>query len=130
MIRKRVPDDALARSLIQASFQEMSYIETLEPTLQGAATIIRGIYENFRRLGEALLARQGFEGDHEDAINALISLHLKTQRPLQVLDILRRLRHDINYRGYQPSQADLEDVLSIKNFFWKVILEEVKKRLG
>ncbi|HII88776.1 MAG: hypothetical protein QT07_C0005G0005 [archaeon GW2011_AR16] len=128
-MRKRVPDKAQARSLILASEQEMIYLDTLTPTVEGASTIIRGIYENFRRLGEALLLLQGWEGDHEDSIQALTALQVKTNRPIYVLDNLRRLRHDINYMGYQPSADDLADVLSIKKECWKPVLEEVKKRV-
>jgi predicted amino acid dehydrogenase len=126
-MRKRVPDNALARSLLQASTNEMKFIETLTPSEEAASTIIRGIYENFRRLGEATLALQGYEGDHEEAINALIQLPVKTERPIQTLDNLRRLRHDINYRGYQPSLADLDDVISIKNCCWKKILHYIQE---
>ena len=73
-MRKRVSDISLARSLVTASLREMQFLETVEPKIEAAATLIRGIYENFRRLGEALLAFQGFEGDHEDAIAALTQL--------------------------------------------------------
>lgn len=129
MIRTRSPDIAKARSLIQASENEMKYIDTLEPRLEASSTIIRGIYENFRRLGEAILLSQGKEGDHEETIKALTALPAKTGRPIQVLDNLRRLRHDINYQGYQPSQADLNDVLSIKRECWKPVLDEVKRHI-
>lgn len=130
MNRKRVPDKAKARSLIDASEQEMGYLDTLVPTVQAASTIIRGIYENFRRLGEALLTLQGLEGDHQQCIQALTNLPAKTNRPIYVLDNLRRLRHDINYIGYQPSEDDLTDVLSIKKECWESVLEEVKKKYG
>jgi len=129
-MRPRVPDKAKAKSLVQASESEMAYIETLNPKPEAASTIIRGIYENFRRLGEAVLIMQGFEGDHEETINALTLLPAKTTRPIQALDNLRRLRHDINYQGYQPSQADLDDVLSIKKACWKPVLDEVKRHIN
>ena len=129
MMRKRTPDRSQARSLVEASEEEMTYVNTLSPTLQGASTIIRGIYENFRRLGEALLLIDGREGDHEECVAVLVALRVTTTRSLPVLDNLRRLRHDINYRGYRPSLADLDDVLSIRDACWKPILEEVKKRI-
>ena len=130
-MRKRMPDVPKARSLIEASEKEMKYLETLEPVKEAGSTIIRGIYENFRRLGEALLFTQGFDAtNHEEAINALIELNTKTGRPIQVLDNLRRLRHDINYNGYIPSENDIKDVLSIKESCWKPILSEIKKKLA
>jgi hypothetical protein len=57
----------------------------------------------------------------------LTELPAATQRPIQALDNLRRLRHDINYQGYQPTPADLDDVISIKKACWKPVLEEVKR---
>ena len=127
-MRKRSPDLAKARSLVTASESEMAFLNTLDPTPEAASTLIRGIYENFRRLGSALLLLDGLEGDHEQEIQALIQLNPSTARPVQVLHNLRRLRHDINYRGYQPSENDLRDVLSIKESCWGPILNEVKKR--
>jgi len=129
MMRKRVPDSAKVKSLILASEAEMAYIDTLEPSQEAASTIIRGIYENFRRLGEALLLNKGLEGDHEESMKILTSLPVNTSRPIQVLDNLRRLRHDINYQGYLPSQADLNDVLSIKQACWNPILNEIRRQI-
>ena len=127
-MRARSPDRAKARSLVQASEMEMRYLDGLQPTIPAASTIVRGIYENFRRLGEALLVAEGKGYSHEECIAVLISLQVKAERPIQVLDTLRRLRADINYEGYSPSEADLQDVLSIKKTFWERILNEVKKR--
>lgn len=129
MMRTRVPDTAKIRSLIEASEKEIDFLGTLVLKQEAGSTIIRGIYENFRRLGEALLLHDGFEGDHEETINALIQLPAKTTRPIQVLDNLRRLRHDINYKGYQPSMADLEDIVSIKDNCWKPVLKAVKEKI-
>ena len=128
-MRKRVPDPAHSRSLMQASEAEMNFIEKIKPTTEAASTIIRGIYECFRRLGAALLLIQGLEGDHEQSIAELTKLIVPTKRPLLVLENLRKLCHDINYRGYIPSQADLEDVLSIQKACWAPILKEVKKTI-
>jgi hypothetical protein len=128
LTRPRIPDIAQARSLVEAAEQEMLYLDTLKPTLDGAQTIIRGIYENFRRLGKALLSLQGISGSHEDSITALTSLRdVKTSRPIQAIDNLRTLRNNINYLGYHPSQADLDDVISIKKACWVPVLSEVKK---
>lgn len=121
-----IPDPAHAKSLISAAEDEMKYIETLQPSLNSASTIIRGVYENFRRLGAALLLIQGKKGNHEESIDALTKLKVTTSRPLQALINLMRLRHNINYKGYQPTEADLTDVLSIKNSCWKPVLEEAQ----
>lgn len=128
-MRKRVPDPTLARSLIEASEKEMQFLETLPATIDAAMTIVSRMYECFHRLGEAVLVLDGKEGDHEQCIVALMSLNVQTTRPLQVLDNLRQMRHNIIYRGFQPSSADVEDVLSIKAACWQPVLEVVKKRI-
>jgi hypothetical protein len=129
-MHQRTPDPAHARSLVEAAEKEMGYVEKLNPTPDAASTIIRGIYENFRRLGAALLLLQGKQGDHEESIDELTKLTINTSRPLRALDNLRRLRHEINYKGYQPTEADLADVLSIKNACWTPVLQEVKRAVS
>ncbi|MBI4450600.1 hypothetical protein HY642_01375 [Candidatus Woesearchaeota archaeon] len=131
-MRQRRPDVAKARSLVRAAEMEMDYLATVTPSEASASTLVRGVYENFRRLGDALLAIKGLESaDHIQAIAQLTALvNVKTARPLPVLDNLRKLRHDINYHGYIPSMADLEDVLSIRDSCWAPILKEVKKQVG
>jgi len=133
-VRTRTPDAPKARSLVKSAELEMDFLDTLEPTTKSAQTIIGRIHENFRKLGEALLIAQGKQVEsehsgHQLCVDALINLKITTSRPLQVLDNLRKIRNDINYNGYMPSMADLEDVISIKNSCWKPILEEIKKNI-
>ncbi|HLC84977.1 MAG TPA: hypothetical protein VJH22_04245 [Candidatus Nanoarchaeia archaeon] len=131
-MRVRAPDPSHARSLVEASKQEMAFLETLPKKIDAGSTLIRGIYENFRRLGMALLLLDGITTqNHETAIKRLIDLpKMNTTRPLRTLDQLRKLRHDINYQGYQPTQADLNEAVSIKNACWKPLYEEVSKRVS
>ena len=134
MIRTRVPDKEQAKSMIKAAMTEISYLKTLPPRPEAATTIIRAVYENFRMLGDALLRSQGSESTgndaHKEMIDALLQLPVKTKRPLQVLDNLRTLRHNINYKGYQPTKDDLDDVLSMLDSCWEPLLAEVKRQVG
>jgi len=61
MIRKRVPDKAKARSMLQAAEIEIKFIKTIKPTKESSSTIVRNIYEAFRMLGDALLSVRGKE---------------------------------------------------------------------
>lgn len=132
-MRTRTPDAPKARSLVRSAELEMEFLDTLELSSKSASTIIKGIHENFRKLGEAVLISKGQEpeehNNHQMCLQALMNLKVKTTRPLQVLDNLRKIRNDINYNGYIPSMADLDDVISIKKACWKPILEEVKKNI-
>ena len=106
MIRQRVPDKAKARSIVQAAEIEINFIQTLKPSNQSGITIVSRIYENFRMLGDALLLIRGKEvigqDHHTEMINELFTLKVNTKRPIMVLNSLKSLINNINYRGYIP----------------------------
>ena len=125
----KAPDLPKARSLVLASEKEMHYLLSLKKSAEGASTIVSRIYECFHQLGQALLVMDGKVGNHEDRIRALISLQIVASRPLQALDWLRTVRHNINYNGYQASLADLTEAVSLAEAFWSAVLEEVKRKI-
>ena len=57
--------------------QEIKFIKTIQPTTDSAITIVRGVYEAFRMLGDALLAIRGKEAigtdHHTEMINEVTS---------------------------------------------------------
>ena len=134
MIRKRTPDKTKAKSMIEAAVIEMKFIRTLKVSRDSGATIIRGIYENFRMLGDALLFIRGKEAmgpdHHNEMINELFMLNVKTKRPIRILNNLKSLRNNINYRGYIPAIEEVKDSLSIAEDCFEPILREVKSELG
>jgi len=133
MIRKRAPDKTKARSMIEAAVLEMKFIKTLKVSRESGATIIRGIYENFRMLGDALLLIRGKEATgldhHTQMINELFTLSVKTKRPISTLNNLKTLRNSINYKGYIPALEEVKDALSIAEECFEPILNEVNKEL-
>lgn len=134
MIRRRVPDKLKARSMIEAAVLEIKFLRTLRVSRESGATIVRGVYENFRMLGDALLFIHGKEAigpdHHGEMINELFTLSLNTKRPINTLNNLKSLRNNINYRGYIPSVEEVKDSLSIAEDCFEPILKEVKKELG
>lgn len=97
---------------------------------ESGSTIIRNIYECFRMLGDALLVAKGIEAeDHMVPIQELIKLKVQTSRPLQLIDNLRRLRHDINYRGYCPSQAEVKDAISLAQSCFQPVVRQAEERV-
>ncbi len=133
MIRLRTPDKAKAKSMVFAAELDMDFISGLPVTIKSAQSIIRGIYENFRILGDALLTAQGFKTSgidhHTQMIDALIRLDIKTARPLVLLKELKKMRHQINYNGYVPTENDAKYVVELKATFWADVLSEVKKQI-
>lgn len=81
-------------------------------------------------LGDALLISKGLESnDHIAPIKELTSLHVKTQRPIYLIDNLRRLRHNINYYGYNPNLTEVKDVISLAETIFEPVLKEVRKKI-
>lgn len=133
MISRRTPDKAKAKSMVFAAELDIGFISSLPITTKSAQSIIRGIYENFRILGDALLTAQGFKSagidHHTQMIDALIKLDIKTTRPLPLLKELKKIRHQINYNGYVPTENDVKYAIELKEAFWADILTEVKKQI-
>ena len=130
MIRKRKPDKFKAQSMLTAAEIEVNFIKTLEPSRESASTIIRGIYETFRMLGDALLLIRGKESSgldhHTEMVEELFTLKVNTTRPVRVLLNLKSLRHKINYQGYIPGVEETKEAISIRDACFKPILEEIK----
>jgi len=79
-------------------------------------------------LGEALLIIKGIEPlDHIICIKELLDLDIETSRPINLIDNLRRLRHNINYYGYRATKLEAEDTISIAKSCFTPILEKVKE---
>ncbi len=124
------PDKKNALSIITAAERELSYTLGLEVNEESAFTIIRNIYECFRMLGDAQLVAKGvISKDHIEQIRELETIPVKTERPIKLIDTLRKIRHNINYYGYIPSKAEAEDAISIVNACFYPLAEAIKKEL-
>lgn len=129
-MRYKIPDRKNALSIIEAAERDMKFTLTMEATEESGPTIIRNIYECFRMLGDALLLSRGIESkDHVAPIKELIKLRVETERPISLIDNLRRLRHNINYYGYKPKIAEAEDVISLAEKTFQPLSKAVKKEI-
>ena len=120
-----------ARSLLSAAKRDYEFTLTITPSPQSSATIIRNVYESFRMLGEAKLALSGIKSaDHSMQIQELIRLPVDTKRPLQALQEIKRIRHSINYDGYEPRVTQAEDALDIARACflscYELIIQEIQ----
>jgi len=129
-MRVKKPDHKNALSLIIESENQMKFTLTIPVTEDSAFTVLRNIYECFRMLGDALLANQGLETtDHIEPLNALLKLNIDTKRPINTIDSLRRIRHNINYYGYHPTIIEANYAIDIaKSCFWQ-LSAAIKKEL-
>ncbi len=131
MNRIKHPDKKNALSIIQAAERELLYTLQLRITEESAFNIIRNIYECFRMLGDARLASKGIVSqDHVEQIQELLLIPVSTERPLLLIDTLRKIRHNINYYGYVPSKVEAEDAISIAKACFPQLVEYIKKELS
>lgn len=120
-MRYKRPDTKNALSIIESAKKTMDYTLTLEVNEQSAITITRNIYECFRMLGDAILVKKGISSeDHLLPIKEVSQLKIDSKRPIALVENLRILRHNVNYYGYNPNLAEVNDVLSLaKECFYK-----------
>ena len=131
-IRYKRPDKKNALSIIEAAKRDMNFTLSLEINEKSGSTIVRTIYECFRMLGDAILVAKGIESeDNVMPIKELLKVRVDTSRPINLIENLRRLRHNINYYGYKPNLDEVKDVISIaKNCFeplFKFIMKGLKE---
>lgn len=129
--RIKRPDHKNALSIIIAAEREMKFTLNQSVSDESAFNIIRNIYECFRMLGDARLISKGIVSqDHVEQVRELESISVKTERPLKLIDTLRRLRHNINYYGYIPSKIEADDAISIAKACFFPLLDAIKKELN
>ena len=129
-MRYKRPDQKNALSILDAAERDMKFTLTIKMTEVSGPTIIRNVYECFRMAGDALLVAKGIESeDHGTPTKEIMLLNIPTPRPLQVLDNLRRLRHNINYYGYKPNMIEVKDTLSLAETTFEPLLKEIKKKI-
>ena len=124
----KLPDKERAKSLIQNSIKDIKYTLTLNISEESANTIVRNIYESFRMLGEAILLKKGIRPiDHINSINELLKLELKTLKSLNILENLRKLRHNINYYGYKANIYDAKESVSFAKNCFNELLKKINE---
>ena len=128
--RLKHPDRKNAQSILDAAERQMAYTLTLTPTDESAFNVIRNIYECFRMLGDALLIARGIEStDHITPITELLKLKIETTRSINLIDNLRRMRHNVNYYGYAPNKAEAEDAISFAKACFEPLLKTVTNKI-
>jgi len=128
--RIKRPDTKNALSIVNAAERELNYTLKLPVNEESAFNVIRNIYECFRMLGDARLVSKGINSqDHIEQIKELETIQVKTDRPIKLINALRRIRHNINYYGYIPSKAEAEDAISIAKACFSPILESIRKEM-
>ena len=130
-MRIKSPDKKNAWSLLTASKNQMDFTLTIHSTNESSFTIIRNIYECFQMLGKSILLSEGkISEDHLESIKAIESLKVKTTRPLKIIDNLRKLRHGINYYGYNPNKEEADDAIIFAKEVFNKLYSAVKEKIN
>lgn len=129
-MRSKVPDRKNALSILEAAQRDMKFALSLPVSKESSATIVRNIYESFRMLGDALLVQKGISSeDHITPIKELLNLKVDSSRPINLIDNMRRLRHNINYYGYTPKEAEVKNAISLSKALFKPLLAKIKEQM-
>ena len=127
-MRIKRPDYKEATSIALEAERQMNYTLSLQVNDLSAFTIVRNIYESFRMLGEAILLKKGIRPiDHINSINELLKLELKTSKSLNILENLRKLRHNINYYGYKANIYDAKESVSFAKNCFNELLKKINE---
>ncbi len=127
-IRKINPDPIMARSLLDEAEREMRTVLMFPADDRHAGIIIKTIYDCFQQAGDALLRARGLEPrDHHVSMDELEHMTVKTPRPLQTIQNIRKLRNSIKYAGFKPSVEDTQDAIDYAKACWPAVLAEARK---
>ncbi len=125
-IRNRQKDIEKINSMINSAEINAKVAIGIKLNEDTATLIFREIYESIRQLGDAKWWLLGYEPlNHEVSIEILKELDIKDKIKLNSLDRFKRMRHDINYRGFRATISQTEEILD----FWNKCGEEILKNL-
>lgn len=132
IIRNRQADIEKIKSMIDSSEVNAKVAKTIELNEESATLVFREIYESIRQLGDAKWWLIGYEpSNHEISLEILKEFDIKDKLSLNSLERFKKIRHDINYRGFRATTSQAEEILD----FWnkrcgeivKILKEEIKR---
>ncbi|MFA5856246.1 MAG: hypothetical protein WC867_02740 [Candidatus Pacearchaeota archaeon] len=114
-LRNRQKDMEKIESMIGSAEVNAKVTQEIKINENTATLIFREIYESIRQLGDAKLWIIGFEPqNHEVSLEILKEFDIKEKVKLNSLDRIKKIRHDINYRGFRASIEQAKEILE----FW------------
>ena len=126
MLRNKQKDIEKIRAMINSAGINAKVAKSIKLNEETATLIFREIYESIRQLGDAKWGLLGFEpGNHEVSMEILKEFDIKNKVKLNSLDRFKKIRHDVNYRGFRTSIPQTEEILE----FWNTCGEEILKIL-
>jgi len=128
IIRHRQRDIEKIRSMISSAEINARVTKSLKINEDTATLIFREVYESIRQLGDAKWWLLGYEpGNHEISPEILKEFDIKDKVKLNSLDRFKKIRHDVNYRGFRATINQAEEILEFWNNAGEDVLRILKK---
>lgn len=126
ILRQRQRDREKIKSMIKSAGINAKVTKDIKLDEDTATLVFREIYESIRQLGDAKWWISGYEPtNHEISIESLKDLELKEKIKLNSLERFKKIRHDINYRGFRATTAQAKEITE----FWDKCGGEIIKIL-
>lgn len=130
IIRNRQRDAEKIRSMINSAEINAKVTKSIKLNDDAATLIFREIYESIRQLGDARWWLLGYEpSNHEISMEALKDFDIKEKLKLNSLDRFKKIRHDVNYRGFRATIQQAEEILDFWNKCGEEIVKELRKEI-
>jgi len=130
-LRNKQEDLEKIKSMINSADINAQVTKAISLNDNTATLIFREIYESIRQLGDAKWGLLGFEpGNHEVSMEILKEFDIKDKIKLNSLDRFKKIRHDVNYRGFRTSISQTEEILDFWNKCGEEILKILRKEIG
>jgi len=130
IIRNRQKDTEKVKSMVDSSEINAEITRTINLNENTATLIFREIYESIRQLGDAKWWTLGFEpSNHEISMEALKDFDIKNKVKLNLLDRFKKIRHDINYRGFRATISQAQEIFDFWNKCGKEIINILRKEI-
>ncbi|MBI2628992.1 alpha/beta hydrolase [Candidatus Pacearchaeota archaeon] len=129
-LRNRQQDLEKIKSMINSAEVNAKVTQDIKINDNTATLVFREIYESIRQLGDAKLWLIGYEPqNHEVSMEILKGFDIKDKVKLNSLDRLKKIRHDVNYRGFRASIGQAEEILEFWNKCGMEISRILKKEM-
>lgn len=130
-LRPRQLDIHKIKSMIEIAEINIKIVKMIPLNEESATLIFRETYESIRQLGDAQWWLLGYEPkNHEVSMDILKEMEIKEKMQLNNLFLFKKIRHDVNYRGFKV------DIMKAKNIleFWDKcsgeIINQIKQKIN
>ncbi len=131
ILRNRQRDTEKIRSMINSAEINIKVTKTIKINDDTATLVFREVYESIRQLGDSKWWLLGYEpSNHEISLDILKDLNIKEKIKLNYLDRFKKIRHDINYKGFRATISQAEEILEFWNKCGEEIIKLLKKEIG